>query len=242
MSLLVHYKCEVDSGTLVDASGNGNDGTFGGSGTSNVVGIDENAIAFDGNGYVDINTTPPFGNNFEEDATYSCWIKTSSSSFMDIIGWGTSAESRLKIIMASGRVLFQETYWTGSTYEINSLWSSTNSAGVLNDNRWRFIVGTREKTGVLTLYIDGNYNNSISSNGLTLSNDSRVRIGGRTPWVAEAACIGSIDDIRLYDSVLSYKEVLDMYETYVHRHPILFSSAFVPGISSGIVSGSVNGA
>ena len=81
-----------------------------------------------------------------------------------------------------------------------------------NNNAWHFVMGTRNKTtGTITLYIDGASVASTGSTSTAALNAPLVLGLGRSSAVASGNYTGSLDDIFMYNRVLSGAEVSAAY-------------------------------
>ncbi len=81
-----------------------------------------------------------------------------------------------------------------------------------NNNAWHFVMGTRNKTsGTITLYIDGASVASTGSTNITSLNAPSVLGLGRSSAVASGSYTGNLDDIFVYNRVLSGAEASAAY-------------------------------
>jgi len=80
----------------------------------------------------------------------------------------------------------------------------------VSDNDWHMITGVRNCTsGYLYLYVDGVGDGSVVDTVVGYSNNALLEIGVRK--VNESFMIGCIDDVRIYNRVLSVSEILALY-------------------------------
>jgi hypothetical protein len=204
--------------TLIDASGNGNNGTlinFALTGaTSNWVGQGGvtlgNALTFDGsNDYVELGTG--LDANFGRTSTFTteAWIKT-TSDFKNIMG--TTVESGsfpgygVEIINNVIRILFMNTNTTNGI----ALHGSTT----VTDGVWHHIAVTYDGTSNASgfkIYVDGKLETiTVDQNNLTSSTSTggQFRLGNRigTPsyWYN-----GSMDEVRIWNAVRTQTDIRD---------------------------------
>jgi hypothetical protein len=196
--LLLHMN--ESSGTIVDSSGNGNDGTF--NGTYGATGMFNTALEFDGSNdeivIPDDNTL-----DFNGEVTASAWIYLN-----DLSGWQSFFH---KNINTSNQ---QEVYFeqnNGRLYNYNTI--STSSA-VLTAGQWHHIAYTASTT-TETLYVDGQ---SVASESLEfggMSNTYDLYIGGSGGGGEQVD--GYMDEAAMWSRALSATEIEDMYRRGANR-------------------------
>ncbi|MCK5679510.1 hypothetical protein KAI46_01710, partial [bacterium] len=211
-SLVAHYKLDETSGTTaVDSTGR-NNGTIIGSGPTWTDGAPDGlnpsgALDFPGGdgdfGYVDCGNASL---DITGSRTVAAWVK--------IDAWGAD--------------------WTGvitkgdvpGNYDLIRNGSSNNlgfyiadSAGgfcVGDDNvadgQWHHVTGVYDSAGMMYMYVDGVLDASISVTGgaTTMNNQPLVLNGlndGNTGWDNTRHIDGKIDDVRIYNYVLSASEI-----------------------------------
>jgi len=198
-SLIGWWKLDDEgSGTVSDYSGNGRDGTINGS-PQFVPGLYGDAMEFHGNpDYVTIEGYKGLlgGSAF----TIAAWIKTEGNG--NIMGWGNNAGTE--------RVEFRV-----SEYRLRVEHGSGNRQGstVVSDNEWHHVVLTVQENATIsypdvTLYVDGEDDtiSGTSSNAFNLVENYDVKIARSFAW-SSRWFIGMLDDVRLYDRVLSADEI-----------------------------------
>ncbi|MBN2271189.1 MAG: LamG domain-containing protein, partial [Sedimentisphaerales bacterium] len=204
-NLVAWWKLDGGFGDLVfDWSGHANHGTRMGD-PQDVPGHEDGAFDFDGNDYVEL----PTGMGSSGRGSVVMWIKTAQTGSVGMIfyatsengnGYGTQDEFHVGIEDTArpdtpGGVTF---FIMGDTTEI-----ALNSRAV-NDDEWHHVAATWDSLGNATLYTDGD---SISSpHTANIFNFSAyIRLG--RPEANERYYNGLLDDVRLYDIVLSETDV-----------------------------------
>ena len=212
-AVLLHFNESVGSTVFDDTSGSANNANC----SSDKCPIAEaggkfnTALDFDGdNDYLEINNT--IGNNF----TLETWIKTSVDSS------SSSHSQRRKCYYGNGIVWsdvggFVENDWILSILNNKICWWTGNpdtgiiSNGTVNDGEWHHVVATRIKNGDKKIFIDGIEQNEVgTSNNKKLDSNPIIHIGGNT--YDDNYFDGIIDEVAIYNRVLSDNEILDHYK------------------------------
>ncbi len=186
-------------GNAVDRSGKGNNGTAHG-GVQYKSGLLGKAACFDGrNDYISI-LRP-----IERDFTISLWMKTSYKSRKgkqcyqgDGIVWSDKSGVADDFILAAlnNRLCM----FTGNPDR------SVKSSSRINTGSWIHLAATRKKnSGRVKIYVNGKKEGSMKAGKKVLNDNSRIRIGGNT--LDKRYFHGCIDELRLYDRVLSQNEI-----------------------------------
>jgi MSHA biogenesis protein MshQ len=215
MGLVGHWKFDEGMTTMTaDSSGRANTGTLSGGGlpdwTPGGAPIPANpfSLTFDGvDDYVALkdNLAPVLGGT----ASLSCWIKTTqtgaNNSFdapgvtgveqgggSDDIFWGfIDAGGNIGLRPGSGRTV--------------------KSAAPINDNQWHHIVMTRDETsGHIQIFVDGKL--AKADDGMQTGKKSTAFAAlGRITNSSKPYFKGQLDDVRIWDRVLSPAEVTALF-------------------------------
>ncbi len=193
-----------DSSPLGDQAGIYQNGvTLGAAGA--IKGTTNTAASFDG-----VNDLVASVNRFSNPRNYSeeAWFKTTSTNGGKIIGFGdqqngTSNNYDRHIYMTNdGKVTFG--VWPGMLVTITS-------PTALNNGGWHHVVATQNSTDGMKLYIDGALVGTNSQTGAQVF-DGYWRVGGDTQWGCCSAFLnGSIDDVAVYQSVLTATQVANHF-------------------------------
>jgi hypothetical protein len=197
------------NGNANDESGNGNNGSLNGPIlTSNRKGNANSAYSFDGiNDELRITTSrgyPQFSNP-QNSFSIVGWFKTSSIGFIyqngSEDGWhGVEVSTGGKL-----RFWIQNTSWDSNPP--NAIFSDL----AYNDNNWHFFAATYSNSK-LSLYIDNKLINTSNFSGSLLSSggwDAGIAIG--FAYKHGYYLNGIIDDIRIYNRVLTEQEITQLY-------------------------------
>ena len=194
--------------TAYDVSGNGNNGTL--TNGTQYVSDGDGSWSFDGiNDYVSTAITT-FGNN----TTWTVWINRVSSV------------NTFNMFMGRFLPYFAAREGTNGflfSNSINSVQKSVYSIGVtVKDNTWYHLSFTTEYNGVDTtmkMYINGVLNNSGTFTGEQTQFGYAFSIGdGRNlPWYPFN---GEVNDVRIYNRVLTQAEITTIYNATKSRYGI----------------------
>jgi len=215
--LVAYYPFNGDAN---DASSNGNDGTVNGAiPTADRFGNTDSAYHFNGNGNdtysIELPHTVIDGLT---DITSSVWVQTSEVHQGILSGANSGSENQYLIYMENGQVkphIKQDAFLVG----------------LINDGQWHHIVMARDgDSGLVQVFVDGDLAGSNALPAGPLSIDAGGLWVGREQdcvgdcWETYQDFLGDIDDIRIYNRVLSETEVQALYNLG-NCDPVIYSSA-----------------
>jgi hypothetical protein len=206
--LVGYWKLDEGSGTMVsDSSGNGHDGTIEGD-PQWVAGMYGQALDFDGtDDYVDIGLgAGDYFSTLNSGFTVAAWINRASSSTHDVIFGagrnpvGTAAgddNNGWKFSITNGDVI---------RFTTLGILDYDSSVGV-PIGEWTHVAATFNEAGTeLKIYLNGEYQETISGNGPANPATGLFAIGFGATWELEFFD-GMIDEVRVYDQVLADPQV-----------------------------------
>lgn len=194
---VAYYKFELNT---LDSSGNNDDGAPVGGLLYGSGKVGTYSAQFDGtSSFIEI--TPVARTNF----TVAMWVQTTNTGTGSVWYNGSG--------LVDGEVTGAAADWGCSV--LNSRFAlgignpdTTVSTGVsVNDGNWHYLVATRDSiSGLVKLYVDGALNAfGIAPTGpRTAPNDLRI---GATHAAVPAILKGNLDDLRIYDRVLTDPEI-----------------------------------
>jgi hypothetical protein len=199
------------NGNANDESGNGNNGTVNGPAlTKDRFDKDSSAYLFNGNGN-NINCGKGSSLQIEGDITIYVWTKLQTTTHGQVIvnkysrtggkGWLIETNS-------SGTALFNIRTGTSD----NDFHSSGGNSNIF-DNNWHFLVGQRSGNKI-KIFIDGIMNSEYNTNNTSSFNstvDLMIGVQSDRPSDPAAFSKGIIDDIRIYNRVLSEAEIQQLF-------------------------------
>ena len=204
--LVGYWKMDEASGNAVDSSGNGNTGTWYGTGSHYPAGKFGNGGGFNGSSdYVDLGTPADLilGTS---DFTIAAWVKTNNAGIRTQIAgknaYDYATEAGYGIGHRSGKWFMQAS--DGSTARLDS------TTSVVTDS-WVHVVGVRTSTNRY-IYVNGELENSDELGGFNVDSSSKFLIGVRRHYDLHNIFNGSIDEVRVYNRALTSREVKALYE------------------------------
>ncbi len=194
---------DMTTSTSTDVSGNGNNGLLTGTSKPKVsIGKIGQGLNFDGNGYIDVGNKSSLN---VTDLSISTWVKPQNGAVGILGKWGTSPY--YYIIMSANDICIRlsnatfNTYCTGSSVVPYNQWS--HIAMTVNSSTFRlniYVNNTLYGPYVLDPGQIGPYTNSNSFNIGNIGN----ALGGYN-------FKGIMDEVRIYNRVLSPAEVKQLY-------------------------------
>ena len=208
--LLLHFN--EQTGTLADASGEGNDGIAQGSPEYGANGFFNTALGFGGNeDYVDCGDGSSL--NLTDDLTITAWLKwegepsqgwpayLSKGSGPTVQYWaGTFDKTREIYFTHYHPDLIYAPYWG---------WDNVRSGLYIKENEWSFVAVSLEGDSVY-FFIDGQTAEGTKLKPL-LSNDESLKIAWSGHGVGQNFN-GMIDETAVFDRRLSDEEILHLYK------------------------------
>ena len=201
---------DIYTTTAIDRSGSGNNGTLT-NGPVPALGKIGQALSFDGsNDYVDVGTMSGID---VSTVTYSAWIYpiNTTGGHVMFTGNGATIHTRLSKKGNPPRVEFDYVWST-------SICKSATTNGTVPVNTWTHVVVTYDRS----LACSASYGPSIYLNGVLKSSaDTRTGSGGAltgtnrvtmgSSLVPDEYFPGRIDDVRIYNRILTADEVYQLY-------------------------------
>ncbi len=193
------------SGNANDESGNGNDGTVNGATlTLDRSGVANSAYSFDGAGdYIEIQDDDSLDPT--DKLSLSFWIKPDTGDSTRMIlnkhQSSSNADGSWWISLASEKIAFQA-----------SPFSSATTSNPIVNGKWSHIVFNYDNaTESWNLYKDGILDSSGTKAFDISNNDRNLYIGAEQSSPFSNFFDGAIDDIRIYNRILTEAEVQELY-------------------------------
>jgi len=222
-----HWKLDESSGTTAsDETSNGNDGTVNGTADWVAARID-NGHEFDGTNHIAVSDDASL--DIKKNFTVAAWIKLADDTGdQNAVQKGTNYG--LWQIRSGGT--------PENAIKIGSTWHTydyTQSASWFKDE-WHHVAFTYDGSTVRN-YIDGQLDASYSQTGDANTNGDSLGIGTNLPW-DDSGFDGVIDDVRVYDRVLSDDELAHLatwwHTDWTRRVKITFDTSGITGDQSDV--------
>ena len=201
-SIVSLWNFESGSGTTAyDVSGNNNNGTISGATWTTDYAIGSHALSFDGNSnYIDCGNNSSL--NITKNLTIEVWIKPNSlSETRGIVGKLSGTSNKQYALNTDGdSICFQ--------YE-NSSNNYAVSGGTLTTDTWQHIAVTVDSSLNILLYLDGDTIASAIAPAETFPTIEPVIIGKWAGTYNRCFFDGIIDDIVIYNRVLTAEEIAE---------------------------------
>jgi len=199
--LVAWYRFDADnSGLIIDASGNGNDGVCSTGSTcpayDGADGRPAGSADFGGNGnFITVGNEPQF--DFTGNFTVALWMRASAlgGAWAQLVGKGDSSWS---VDRAGNRNTLQFTTWSP---QFDELIGSTNVA----DDQWHHVAIVYDGSSKV-LYVDGQVDASKPFVQTLRTNDVPVTLGRNAEFTA-GEYAGSLDDVRIFSRALTIGEI-----------------------------------
>jgi hypothetical protein len=215
--LIIHYPLD---GNGIDISGNENHFRLNGpSSTSDRKGESNKALYFDGiDDFVEIPNDTTITNS---DKSISFWFYKSDSkidrdskgNYLEALlykGFDTSYAREYSFEITQADQPFNIQFQVGE--ETNDILIATKRDRYINSSKWYHIVGTIKAEGDLKLFIDGEIVQHTLGLMNPVYNEAPITIGkASSNSLRQRYFNGKIDDLRIYNRVLSENEVKELF-------------------------------
>lgn len=210
-----------------DRSGYGNHGNlFGQTSTSTLIGKIGQALNFDGiNDYVQMGPRDVTGT-----VSVSAWIYLTALGLdQKILGNQNDSSGGYKLGVYTDNKIEFEIRDTGNNADSNR---AIGGGTVLSTGRWYHVVGVYDDVNDrIATYVNGSLDRESLAATRVLSNSGNVVIG-KEPFMGAFYWNGRIDDVRIYNRVLSAQEIKNLYNSA----SAVYSTSQTPtGLKSGLV-------
>lgn len=208
------------TGNANDMSGNSANGTvYGATLTTDRFGNANSAYSFNGSSnYIEaVSTNLPLGNSTR---TISAWIKTNGTWYgRSIVNYGTVSDNLNFFMSCSGTNIGKIQAGEGAAYLIGT--------STINTNIWKHVVVSYDATN-WNIYVNGILENSTASSAINTI-DSIFRIGRSVITNPSDGYywLGSLDDIRIYNRLLTSNEMNALYNEGICSQSITVTDTLV---------------
>lgn len=226
--LVLLYHLNAAGTTVIDSSGNGNDGNVIGP-TFVTNGKFDGAFSFDGsNDYLNVPSTPSLENL--STLTYAAWIFPTKGGNREIFSKARSYHEMRIGGTAPGM------YLRGCIEASGGFACSTSSNGLIAPNTWQFVAMTYDNGGDRTvhLFVNGaevTYSSQLTASGSIASDAASTQNIGRRSN-GDRYFGGKLDEVAIWNRALSSTEIAGLFLGGVIAPPTLTSIAVAPASAS----------
>lgn len=172
--------------------------------------VKNKCLEFDGlNDYVFVENNGTL--NFNNGMTISLWFKNTGMGASDssvILGNGNNESYRLLYVSSTNLVRWTVTC-DGGNYSIGS-------ANAVPEDEWHNVVVSYNNSGIISMYIDGKFSDSL--NNIPLNLQATVNgLGIGSSGVGSQNFKGLIDEVKIYKKALTIAEVQEKYLVAVDK-------------------------
>ncbi|MSR71450.1 MAG: LamG domain-containing protein [Candidatus Taylorbacteria bacterium] len=159
------------------------------------------SVTFSGSNRVDLPSSITLGH--ASTWTASTWIKTTGGGDMYFLTNQSGGPVSNALRISSGKINY---------YHYNGVWNSNSGSVTVNDGKWHHLVWVNSSSATMVMYVDGVADGSsfASDNGGPVN-----RIGNIWGDTPVSGLIGTMDDLRIYNRVLTDAEVKKLYSMAV---------------------------
>ena len=203
--LISYYKLDATSGSVIDSYGS-NNGTSSGA-TRGTVGKINYAYGFDGSSdYINFGDVDDMDIGTNDDISFSVWVKPNSYSSTGVIFakiYGAASKYYDLTLFTNGKFRFHN----NQPSDLSIYSNDTVSVG-----NWYHIVVTRNGTdGEIRIYINGALDNSATPASPADNSNAGNFIVGNFRDDTSDGFDGVIDEIGVWDRLLTTEEISDLY-------------------------------
>ena len=155
-------------------------------------------------------STQPFDEKFWPGSATLISTATSGPGSQD---WLINAASQNN--KNEGRLLAE----TGPKGKQSDLYMTSREGDPLNDGHWHHVVLTRHESGDAELFIDGLLHFQGNDGGGSVANDRAINIGGENVHPGGRFLDGDIDEVAIYDKILTPERISAHYEAIAKPLP-----------------------
>ena len=206
--LVAHWTFDETSGAALDSSGNGFNGSIVGTVTQGQTGKIGGAYSFAGAGWVDfgVGTVTAQITNFPISISY--WIQSTSAVTTECAVWMGKRGTDQQYLQTGMKLGNANAAYRNNDFDNAVAWKDNGATHTEADGAWHHIVAVYPDTTVRHLYVDGVLADSTTFTQAYYTGTNQVAVGNnnRRSTLTDPFD-GLIDDVRIYNHVLSDAEI-----------------------------------
>ncbi len=210
-ALVSHWTFDEISGNALDSSGNGFHGTIVGAVTQGQTGRIGGAYAFAGAGWVDfgIDTVTTRITDFPISISY--WVQSTAATGTKCAVWMGKRGSTTQYLQTGMKFGNANAAYRNTDFDNAVAWKDNGTTATEADGAWHHIVAVYPDAAVRHVYVDGVLAGSTVFTQPYFTEKNQVAVGNNNRNATPTdAFNGLIDDVRVYDHVLSSAEILEL--------------------------------
>jgi alpha-glucosidase (family GH31 glycosyl hydrolase) len=219
-ALVAHWTFDDVSGAALDSSGNGFNGSIVGTVTRGQIGKIGGAYAFAGAGWVDfgVGTVTTQITNFPISISY--WIQSTSATATECAVWMGKRGSTTQYLQTGMKLGNANAAYRNTDFDNAVAWKDNGTTHTESDGAWHHIVAVYPDTTVRHVYVDGVLADSTTFTQAYFAGTNQVAVGNNNRNTTTTDPFdGLIDDVRIYNHVLSAAEILELSSTQIPTIP-----------------------
>jgi uncharacterized protein (TIGR02145 family) len=199
------------SGTI-DSSGNGNDGTFEGAASTTVGKFKNSYVGATSTDAVDFGDISSYNVMLGEQKSFSAWFKAGTQTdYSKYILWKEGNCTGWSLFLdTNGYVKANIKTSVSGCADYNSHVIEASDASYDNDEWQHAVLLVDRINNFIRLYVNGEEKDSMNIDDNNFTNNPDFTVGNN--WNSSRAFDGQIDEVRIYNRILSKKEIRDLYE------------------------------
>jgi alpha-glucosidase (family GH31 glycosyl hydrolase) len=215
-ALVAHWTFDETSGAALDSSGNGFHGTIVGTVTQGQAGKIGGAYLFSGAGWVDfgVGTVTTKVTNFPISISY--WVQSTAAAATECAVWMGKRGSTTQYLQTGMKLGNANAAYRNTDFDNSVAWKDNGTTHTEADGAWHHIVAVYPDTTVRHIYVDGVLADSTTYTQAYFTGTNQAAVGNNNRNSTPTdAFDGLIDDVRIYDHVLSDAEILTLSLTQI---------------------------
>lgn len=209
--LVAHWTFDEASGPVLDRSGNGFDGTVVGTVTRGQPGRVGGAYAFAGSGWVDFGVDTVTARITDFPISVAYWIQSTSAASTECAVWmgkRGADSSYLQTGLKNGNA---NAVYRNTDFDNAVAWKDNGTTATEADGDWHHIVAVYPDAAARHVYVDGVLADSTTLTQPYYAGTNQAAVGNNNRRSSLTdAFDGLIDDVRIFDHVLSDAEILEL--------------------------------
>jgi alpha-glucosidase (family GH31 glycosyl hydrolase) len=210
-ALVSHWTFDEADGLALDSSGNGYHGTIVGTVTQGQTGRIGGAYLFAGAGWVDFGVDTITTQITDFPISISYWIQSTAAAGTECAVWMGKRGADSQYLQTGMKFGNANAAYRNTDFDNAVAWKDNGTTATEADGDWHHIVAVYPDAGVRHVYVDGVLADSTTLIQPYFTEKNQVAVGNNNRRSSLTDPFdGLIDDVRIYDHVLSGAEILEL--------------------------------